>query len=121
MYNTQQSSRKTCRSGLEPVSIPYQTEDRIADFHAAGCHTHITELLRNGVSLVEAKQLARHSDVNMTMRYTHIGINDQAKTVANLPAPKTVKENPEPASSAARPISDALQILQRWGSFGDIC
>jgi hypothetical protein len=26
--------------------------------------------------------------VNMTMRYTHIGLNDQAKAVANLPSPK---------------------------------
>jgi hypothetical protein len=47
----------------------------------------ITELLRNGDSLPEAKELARHSDVNQTMRYTHIGLSDQAKALAQLPAP----------------------------------
>jgi site-specific recombinase XerD len=76
------------RKDLERVGIPYETEDGIADFHAAGRHTHITELLRNGTSLVDAKELARHSDVNMMMRYTHIGIDDQARAIGNLPTPK---------------------------------
>ncbi len=71
---------------LERVGIPYETDDGIADFHAAGRHTHITELLRNGASLPETQKLARHSDIKMTMRYVHIGLNDQAKAVANLPA-----------------------------------
>ena len=95
------------RKDLERVGIPYETEDGIVDFHAAGRHTHITELLRNGTSLVEAKELARHSDVNMTMRYTHIGIHDQAKAVAMLPAPKPVEK---PASAAARGDGGALQM-----------
>jgi integrase len=74
------------KKDLERVGIPYVNDDGIADFHAAGRHTHITELLRNGASLPEAQKLARHSDIKMTMRYTHIGIVDQAKAVANLPA-----------------------------------
>jgi integrase len=72
---------------LERVGIPYETDDGIADFHAAGRHTHITELLRNGATLAEAKELARHTDVKMTMRYTHIGLRDQARALASLPAP----------------------------------
>jgi len=56
------------KKDLERVGIPYETPDGIADFHAAGRHTHITELLRNGASLPEAKELARHTDVKMTMR-----------------------------------------------------
>jgi hypothetical protein len=72
---------------LERIGIPYETADGIADFHAAGRHSHITELLRNGTTLPEAKELARHSDINMTMKYAHIGIVDQAKAVAKLPAP----------------------------------
>jgi site-specific recombinase XerD len=71
---------------LKRAGIPYRTAEGIADFHAAGRHTYITQLLRNGVTLPEAKELARHSDVKMTMRYTHIGIDDQAKAVAKLPA-----------------------------------
>ena len=95
------------KKDLARIGIPYQTEEGIADFHAAGRHTHITELLRNGASLPEAKELARHSDVNMTMKYTHIGIEDQAKAVANLPSAQ------DPANStttAASSKSGALQM-----------
>ncbi len=73
------------RKDLERAGIPYRTEEGFADFHAAGRHTHITELLRNGTSLPEAMKLARHSDVKMTMRYSHIGINDQHKAVQKFP------------------------------------
>lgn len=73
------------KKDLERVGIAYETPEGIADFHAAERYTHITELLRNGASLPEAKELARHSDVKMTMKYAHIGINDRAKAVAKLP------------------------------------
>ena len=72
---------------LARVGIPYQTKEGIADFHAAGRHTHITELLRNGATLAETMELARHTDVRMTMKYTHIGIEDQAKALNGLPTP----------------------------------
>ena len=64
------------KKDLERVGIPYENEDGVADFHAAGRHTHITELLRNRATLPEAKELARHSDIKMTMKYTHVGIGD---------------------------------------------
>ena len=70
---------------LQRAGIPYETSEGIADFHAAGRHTFITGLLKNGATLPETKELARHSDVNMTMRYAHIGIQDRAKAVAGLP------------------------------------
>ena len=73
------------KKDLERVGIPYLTKEGVADFHAAGRHTYITELIRNGVSLPEAQTLARHSDIKMTMRYTHIGIEDQTKAIAKLP------------------------------------
>ena len=75
------------KKDLERVGIPYRTEDGIADFHDAGRHTHITELLRNGASVPEARELARHSDVRMTMRYTHISLDDQAKALKAVSAP----------------------------------
>lgn len=87
------------KKDLERAGIPYKNEDGIADFHASGRHTYITQLLRNGATLPEAKELARHSDVNMTMRYTHIGLNDQAKAVANLPMPS--RDKPEPTAEPA--------------------
>ena len=87
------------KQDLERAGIPYQTEEGTADFHAVGRHTHITELLRNGASLVEARELARHSDIRMTMRYTHIGLDDQARAVAAIPAPRTPQaDQPEEES-----------------------
>jgi hypothetical protein len=73
------------KKDLESGGIPYETPDGVADFHAAGRHTHVTGLLRNGASLPEASALARHADVRTTMRYTHIGLEDQAKAVQRLP------------------------------------
>jgi hypothetical protein len=58
----------------------------------AGRHSYITELLRNGVSVVEARELARHTDVKMTMRYTHIGLADQAKALKRLPEASSPSE-----------------------------
>lgn len=58
------AQRKThvmVQKDLERVGIPYRNEDGVADFHASGRHTYITELLRNGASLAEAKELARHA------------------------------------------------------------
>ncbi len=63
------------------------------------------ELLRNGVSRPEAKQLARYSDVNMAIRYTHSIIGDQAKVVANLPS----------AEHAVQPTESALQMRCIFG------
>ena len=80
---------------LERAGSPYETDAGVADFHAAGRHSHITELLRNGASLPEAKELARHSDIKMTIRYTHIGIADQAKSVTNLPTPAITRTAPD--------------------------
>ncbi len=75
------------RKELERVGIPYETEAGIADFHASRRHSYVTGLLRNGASITEAKELARHADVRMTMRYTHIGLDDQARALAGLPMP----------------------------------
>ena len=83
---------------LEKIGIPYRNDAGFADFHAAGRHTHITELVRSGASLPEVKELARHSDIKMTMKYTHIGMEDQARAIGNLPMPKA---NPNGRSGTA--------------------
>ncbi|MBL8827913.1 MAG: site-specific integrase [Planctomycetaceae bacterium] len=92
---------------LKRAGIPYRTAEGIADFHAAGRHTYITQLLRSGATLPEAKELARHTDVRMTMRYTHIGIGDQARAVGNLPMPGASPKGPISAESHQEP---ALQM-----------
>ena len=73
------------KKDLERAGIPYRTAEGVADFHAAGRHTHITNLLKSGVSLAHAMALARHGDVRMTMRYTHLGIDEQAAAIRSLP------------------------------------
>jgi site-specific recombinase XerD len=59
---------------LERAGIPYETHEGLADFHAAGRHSHITGLVRSGASIMEAKELARHADIRQTAKYTHIGM-----------------------------------------------
>ena len=84
------ANRKTwvmVKRDLERVGIPYETKEGVADFHAIGRHTHITQLFRSGASMTQARQLARHSDVKTTMGYTHIGMEDQAQALAALPVP----------------------------------
>lgn len=75
------------KKDLERIGIPYESDEGIADFHAAGRHSYVTGLLRNGASITEARELARHADVRMTMKYTHIGLDDQARALTFLPAP----------------------------------
>ena len=82
------------RKDLERVGIAYRTDEGIADFHAAGRHSYVTGLLSNGVDLAKACELARHSDVRMTMRYTHIGLNEQAKSLESLPIPRSSSKTP---------------------------
>lgn len=82
------------KKDLKRAKIAYKTSEGVADFHAAGRHTYITGLLQNGVSLVEAKELARHADVNMTMRYTHVGMKEQATAVAKLPSQERFRSAP---------------------------
>lgn len=71
---------------LERVGIPYKTEDGIADFHAAGRHTHITGLFRGGVAAHEVQKLARHACITTTMKYVHVDLADKARAIRNLSA-----------------------------------
>ena len=58
---------------------------RIVDFHALR-GTFVTLLAKAGVSLAVARLLARHSDVNLTLKvYTHLEQSELATAVALLP------------------------------------
>ncbi len=105
----QRKTHVMVRKDLERVGIPYKNDEGVADFHASGRHTYITELLRNGASLPEAKELARHSDIKTTMKYTHIGINDQARAIAALPV---VQQTVPAAADTPRAVSEPDAALQ---------
>ena len=59
---------------------------RFADFHA-NRHTFITNLSLVGVSPRDAQELARHSDIRLTMNlYTHVALEDKARAIGKLAA-----------------------------------
>ena len=57
---------------------------RVADFHSLR-HRFITGLVKAGVHPKDAKELARHSTITLTMdRYAHVGLHDSATALAKL-------------------------------------
>jgi hypothetical protein len=103
---------------LARAGIPYETHEGLADFHAAGRHSHITGLIASGASIMEAKELARHADIRQTAKYTHIGMRARAEALAGLQYPKTC----EPVElSEIRRVSGGVvrQKVSRADSNGD--
>ena len=92
---------KMFQRDLREAGIPYKTEAGYADFHACR-HTFITGLIKSGATLAETKELARHCDVRMTMRYVHIGMEDQAVALSKLPGV---------GAPPAEPGDDCLHIV----------
>ena len=74
------------RQDLTAAGIAYRDEDgRVADFHALR-HSFVTLLSQSGVGPKVAQELARHSDIRLTMNvYTHAGLFDLAGAVGGLP------------------------------------
>ena len=63
------------------------SQGRYADFHA-NRHTFITNLGRAGVSPKTTQELARHSDIRLTLGvYTHADLADKVEAVGRLPTP----------------------------------
>ena len=74
------------KADLQDTGIPYRDDSgRVLDFHAFR-HTFITNLARGGVHPKQAQDLARHSDINLTMsRYSHTVLADRAAALSALP------------------------------------
>ena len=78
------------KGDLAAADIPYAVEGPhgplYADFHALH-HSFITMMERAGISPKAAQELARHSDIRLTMqRYTHKTLHDLAGAVELLPS-----------------------------------
>ncbi len=82
-----------------PGFLTYRDPDgRVADFHSLR-HRFVTELVNAGVAPKDAKELARHSSIILTMdRYAHIGVNDTAAAVAKLNLPAAAGRGAEPVT-----------------------
>ena len=73
---------------------------RVVDFHALRV-TFITMLVRSGVSVKAAQELARHSDPKLTMNtYTRLGVTDLAGALEALPSVPTGNPPEREASRA---------------------
>ena len=133
------------RGDLEAAGLEYRDEDGLVfDFHALR-HSYITLLERSGASPKMAQELARHSDIRLTMNvYTHTGLYDKAAAVDRLPGLLGVRqqepietlaatgtENPRPfdlvkAQSKAPELSTEVQDAKDTcgllpGDFGSLC
>jgi site-specific recombinase XerD len=65
--------------------LAYRDEGgRQFDFHALR-HQFISNLASAGVHPKVAQTLARHSTINLTMRYTHLGLVDETAALDKLP------------------------------------
>ena len=78
---------KEIRKDFKKAEIPLKDERGwVVDFHALRT-TYITRLQRAGVSPREAMELARHSDMRLTMKtYTDVAQLPLAATVRGLPS-----------------------------------
>jgi integrase len=90
------------RIDLEAAGIPFaDAEGRVCDFHALR-HSYITLLQRSGVHPKVAQELARHSDIRLTMNvYTHAHLHDLAGAVEGLPSLLPSGRTPEAAALKA--------------------
>jgi integrase len=87
-------SAEMMQEDLEAAGIPYKVNGEQADFHSLR-HTFITNLARAGVHPAVAMEMARHKDINLTMRYyTHTVRSTREDAVNALPdltlAPKSL-------------------------------
>lgn len=62
--------RKACESADIPIRRFYDLR-----------HTHITELVIEGISLPIIQEIAGHSSIDMTMHYTHLTVDSQQRAV----------------------------------------
>jgi integrase len=76
---------KMIRRDVEAAGLPYKdAAGRFVDFHALR-HTYCTNLMSTCGNVKVAQALARHSDVNLTMRYAHAAKPDQTNAIRGLP------------------------------------
>ena len=82
----QERGARMLRHDLREAGIPYRdAAERVADFHALR-HTFITLLVASGAAPKVAQQLARHSDIRLTLdRYTHLEDEELKRAAGNMP------------------------------------
>ena len=74
------------RVDLKAAKISEETEEGVADFHVLSV-TYNTTLARSGIYPKTAQTLARHSDIQLTVKeYRKLGRNEIADALNAMPA-----------------------------------
>ena len=91
------------RSDLERAGVAFEVQGRYFDFHALR-HGAITRAA-TAMNLKELRTFARHSNINLTMRYTHTEFDELAVAVGRVPVFAAIDAVMlfAPAASAALP------------------
>jgi RNA polymerase sigma factor (sigma-70 family) len=106
------------KKDLERAGLPYVTPEGVADFHAAGRHSYITQLFRSGASVAHVLELARHGELRTTMGYTPLGLDDRAKALAALPNPwQHIGSDPGP-TEGQHPSSTVIERHEKDAAGG---
>jgi len=102
---------KMLRVDLKAAGIAHEDEEgRVVDFHSLR-HTFASRLARAGVSVQQAKELMRHSDVNLTMNvYTHLQLHDTSAAISSLPGIGATKDDGRESLKATG--TDSRLVLQ---------
>ena len=83
--NHRKTGAKMMQHDLKRAGIPYQTDEGLyRDFHALR-HSFISALWEAGATPPVAQRLARHSDIRLTMRYSHVDTEAEDEVIARLP------------------------------------
>ena len=79
------------RNDLKAAAVPYVDDaGHYFDFHALR-HDYLTGFSERGVAPKKAQELARHSDINLTMNtYTHLAAHDLVDAVEAIPDPAAI-------------------------------
>ncbi len=90
------ASKKTHKEREKTSFLEYRdAAGRVADFHALR-HTYISRLVRSGVNVKVAQELARHSTPTLTLgRYAHVQLLDQTQALDALPSIESGKSKHE--------------------------
>jgi integrase len=110
--NWWEESAEMFRTDLTAADIPIVDENgTVLDFHGQRT-TFITGLARAGVSPAKAQKLARHSDVNLTMKtYTHLQVEELAGAVESLPSLRDGKQLREKGAEGGAAFDPELERL----------
>ena len=94
-----ESPEKKAKQHQASDLLAYRNEKgEVADFHAFR-HRFVTELVKAGDTPKDAKELARHLTITLTMDcYSHVAMTDTAEALKKMPIPRLPRRSPASSS-----------------------